>query len=361
MAFYFGPSGQTKASLAELGLEQYEHVPFILGADFDYLDEANNYLRERAFGIWSPSVGDVSEFGHRKPLSENSLAAYGRDLENFWSYVEIKGIDWRTLTYADLLTSYDKDMALGNWSASGAPLANSTINRRVDRALEFLRWSALRGHRGELKVPTHVIATALGARGRTRLSTGPSEVRAGKRRVHPKHLRLPTIEEVTRWLGEVRVKHGRTRALACEMILETGCRLEEVALIRATQISDPETILPDRPAKLDICYGTKGGRVPGDPEKKGHERTLRFDRRFLIKLNNYKKLGRLKALAAFRKRNPGKPAPQELFLDERTGEPLTKSSRRLVAAAASTFLPDPAIAFSVSSIGRVGTKSCEQS
>lgn len=326
MAFYFGPTEGHKRQLRKAGLGSYAHIPFLMSAELDYLDDVNRFLRDRAWGLWTPQGGFASPYSKREILSENSIAAYGRDLENFWSYVEVKGLNWKLLTYLDLLEHYDRDMANGAWSSSGEPLGNATINRRVDRAVEFLRWAADKKLRKALNVPMTTVSRAIydGRSARTQSTT--VEVRAGKRRVDPKHLRLPTIEEVNRWLGEVRVKRGRTKALACRFVIETGARLEEAALIRADQLPDPDTISLDRPARVTICYGTKGRRTLGDPEKKGKERTLRFNRDFLVKLNNYKQLGRLKALKAFRKRNPGKPDPVELFLDEQTGQPLTRSA-----------------------------------
>jgi integrase len=137
-------------------------------------------------------------------------------------------------------------------------------------------------------------------------------------------LRIPTAAEIDAWLGEVEVRRGKTKALACKTILETGMRLEEVALLRASQVPDPETVIPGYPARMDICFGTKGSRQVGDPDKKGKPRTLRFGVGFLHTLDDYRRLRRAKAVAAFRPDNPGKRPSDILFLSESTGEPLTK-------------------------------------
>ncbi len=205
-------------------------------------------------------------------------------------------------------------------------MGSSTINRRVDIAVEFLSWAGDRG-----LWPTFAVITELCTRvGRFGRSEGrrqeSSKVRVGRRRIHPRHLRLPTAAEIAKWLAEVAARRGRTKALMCRTILETGMRIEETALLRASQLPDPGTIEPGRPARMDICYGTKGSRTVGDRERRGKGRTLRFTPAFLQELVNYKQLRRAKALAAFRSHHPGRPPPPQLFLSERTGEPLTPAA-----------------------------------
>jgi integrase len=325
VAFFFGPTETSRRELTCSGFGRFAHIPFILGHDLEYLDHVNRFLRDRAWGLWTPETGVASPFAKRKILSENTISAYSRDLENFWSYLETKNLKWEILTYLDILDGYDRDMASGAWSATGDRLSNATINRRVDRAVEFLKWAADRNLRPSPVVPTSTLTRATGRRSHRQSHTAV-ETRIGKRRVDPKHLRLPTLAEINLWLGEVKVRRGKTKALACQFIIETGTRLEEVVLLRADQLPDPDTISIDRPARMVICFGTKGQRSIGDTKRKGKERTLRFERDFLIKLHNYKQLGRAVALARFRKLNPGKTVPLELFLDESTGQPLTRSS-----------------------------------
>ncbi|GAA0567723.1 hypothetical protein GCM10009416_02210 [Craurococcus roseus] len=112
----------------------------------------------------------------------------------------------------------------------------------------------------------------------------------------------------------------------CRNILETGTRLEETALVRAAQLPDPDTVEPGKPARMTTRFGIKGGRVVGDAKRRGKPRTLRFTVTFLRELTNYKDLRRKEALAAFRLRHPGEPSPPELFLSERTGEPITPAA-----------------------------------
>ena len=318
MAYRFVPN---KADLAQAGLGRYERVPFLVSSDMEYLDEANRFLRERAVGAWRPRRGECSAYATKSALADNTIDAYSRDLENFWSYVEATKLHWRSVTYLDLLDSYDKDMGRGRWSEDGEPLSPSTINRRVDLAAQFLEWAAERGDREPFEVSLEATSKPFG-HGRR----GPVEVRVRRRRVDPGHLRLPTAAEINRWLLEVRARRGVTKALACRTILETGMRIEETVLLRAGQLPNPDALEAGKPARMEILYGTKGGREPGDAAKAGKPRTLRFAVSFLRELSDYAALRRAKAAALFIAGHPGCPVPPQLFLSERTGEAITAAA-----------------------------------
>jgi len=224
------------------------------------------------------------------------------------------------LSYQHVLDSYDADMARGRWSEDGKPLSASTVNRRVDLAVQFLQWAAQRNLRDAFGVATRAVSR----KGAHSHQTG--EVRVGRRRTDPGHLRLPTAGEIGRWLAEVKARRGPTKALACRMILETGMRLEETVLVRVDQIPDPDKVEPGKPARMEICFGTKGSREPGDPAKVGKRRTLRFAVTYLQEIASYASLRRAKAAALFRAGHPGEPVPPQLFLSENTGEAITAAA-----------------------------------
>jgi integrase len=322
MVFRFHPDGKM---LSAAGFGKLSHIPFLLGRDLQYLDEPNRFLRERALGTWHPNRRDVSPYGRVRLPAVNTIAAYGADLENFLTYVEAKGLDWHRLSYQQLLETYDGDMGRGSWSVDGQPLSSSTINRRVGLATEFLQWAADHDLRDAFEVITSLSSHTARSGKSARKRHQAAEVRVGRRRVHPSHLRLPTAAEIKRWLAEIAARRGKTKALACRMIIETGTRLEETVLVRAAQVPDIVTVQPGHPARMEICYGTKGSREIGDPDQRGKTRVLRFSPAFLDQLVNYKQLSRAKALAQFRARHTG-PLPRQLFLSEQTGEPLTKAS-----------------------------------
>jgi integrase len=322
MAFRFAPD---QCHLEGEGLGALARVPFLLSRDLVYLDEVNRFLRDRALGKWHPNRRNKSDYGRIRVLSDNALEAYSKDLENFWTYLEARGQDWRKLTYQQLRDSYDRDMGRGTWSEDFRPLQPSTINRRVDRAVEFLQWATDRGLRSPFPVETEFKSRSVATGKSAKRQFEPIEVRIGRRRPKPKHLRLPTMLEINRWLAEVAARHGKTLALVCNTPIELGTRLEETILVRSSQLPDPDSIRPGKPARMEICYGTKGGRSPGDPDLKGKPRTLRFAPAFLRELVNFKQLRRPKALALFRASHPGQPIPPQLFLSERSGEPITKA------------------------------------
>lgn len=313
--------------MASLGLDNLGHVPFLLGMEMSYLDEANRFLRLRSSGTWSLSKREATAYSRSNPLSANTVLSYANDLKNFWSYLEARQIDWRNLEFQQLLDTYDRDMMAGRWRSRGSRgLAASTINRRMRTALEFLLWAADQ----RLREPFHIAQSKSYGRRISRNSWASPRTemdrRVGMHRIDPKRCRLPSSDEITSWLSEVRNAHGRARYLAIKFILQTGCRLEEVANARVVQLPDPASIDLDMPARMDIVFGTKGQRVPGDAELKGKPRSLRFNRSFAVELNNYRQLGRRKSLAIFKNKNPTSSSPIQIFLDEKTGKPLSKQS-----------------------------------
>jgi integrase len=133
------------------------------------------------------------------------------------------------------------------------------------------------------------------------------------------------LEETANWLGALKTKHGITPHLMAKTAVGLGLRAEEVVLLREEQVPK----LPSNPAirsvRMEICYGTKGGRDPADPEKKGKARSIRVPVALLIDLRSYISAHRKLCLKRFRDKNPGSPAPKQLFLSKHTGAPLSYS------------------------------------
>lgn len=309
--------------LRPYNLGSIAHVPFLLSSEFQYLDEVNRYLVERAEGLWHPNRRNGIAFGRVIIPSANTMAAYSADLENWITYLEQTGGDWRTITYHELIASYDADMSSGRWSASGRRLSASTINRRVDRAIEFITWAADRGLRPPLSVVTTRHTRRFSGHGNEARKVD-SEVRANRHRQSPKRLRLPTNAELAYWLEGVQRCSGPTLALMCEAILETGMRLEEVSHLREWQLPQVRDFGHGRPARMEICFGTKGGRRPSDGDLRGKARYLRFDQAFLLRLTSYRELRRKEVLV--RAKLGGSSASDRLFLSEKTGAPIQPAS-----------------------------------
>lgn len=311
MAFRFRRS----ADELPVGRKNIAHVPFLIGADGAYLSEINLFLRERALGTWCAN-DRASAYRVAEPLSENSIDAYSRDLENWVGYMEASGTDWRGLAYQDLLDGYDRAQVTGAWSQRGEPLAAATINRRVDRATEFLMWAAYRDLRRPFILGRRPKRDRSGRRELTDATT-----RVARHRQNPKRLRLPEEHEVDAWLADVRARSGATLALCCGVILSTGMRREEVALLRAWQVPELESVRPGAPARMPICFGTKGNRQVGDQDRKGKPRTLRFEASTLQQLLNYRDLRRPLGMSARRRR--GLALTERLFVVPETGHEIS--------------------------------------
>jgi hypothetical protein len=141
MAFLFR---RDRKYLIEAGFEALAHVPFLLNGDMSYADEFNRFLRERALLDWHPNNRHGEPTARVRALSENTIWALGRDLENFLTYTEANSLNWRTIDFQEILRTYQADQLNGSWSERGASLAPNTINRRVGYVCEFLSWAGER-------------------------------------------------------------------------------------------------------------------------------------------------------------------------------------------------------------------------
>ncbi|MCC8950222.1 site-specific integrase [Bradyrhizobium sp. Arg62] len=311
-----------------LGIAHHAHVPMIWTAKWKLADEAVDYLIARGTGMWRPGDGLKSEYATAKRPSANSMYAFGRDIEHFLTYCERRRLDWRTVHYVHLLETYQADMETGAYSARKRKLAPATINRRMCTVGDFLTYAAKHGLRVSFEVEYETIVNPYANSPKSR--NGPEVARrAGRVRDNPDDLRLPTRAEIKSWLDNIETGHrgvtGITAYLMCRTVIETGMRAEELILFRADQLPDPDdekTVKPDaHTIGVEICFGTKGGRRPEDPEQRGKLRKIAMDREFVVRLHDYKRLTRLVALKAFRAKHPERPTPKELFLSPHTGEP----------------------------------------
>ncbi|WP_119306033.1 site-specific integrase [Cohaesibacter haloalkalitolerans] len=328
MAFLVMPH---RATCEKCGRPSLAHIPILFTFKWKLLHEAYEYLVARGAGRWSADKGAASAYsGYKKP-SENSMKAYGRDLEHFYTYCERYRLDWKTVSYIQLLETYQTAMQFGKCTADGNPLSASTINRRMGTVGDFLTFAAYHGMRDPFEIsqdslPAHIHYQN---QARTGKPTTTQSRRVGRVRQDPEDLRLPTRPEIVTWLESIHAEHpgdhGNTGYLMCRTVIETGMRSEEVRLIRARQIPnlrDPEQVAGDvTEVGVKIYYGTKGDRMIGDPEKKGKPRKISIDRNLLFRLDAYIRGPRKRAIEVFKARNEGKSLPKELFLSPSTGRP----------------------------------------
>lgn len=331
--------------LKEKGFDSIAHVPVIFDGNWTCHREASRYLRERA----TPTPADVAAGALRtvRPPTRASLNTFAAQIANFLEWCSARGKDWKTLTYArDIVGGYEQEMATGSFTADGHPLENSTINQRVDTACGFLIWAVKKVLREPFEVPTFTRSYLRNDATSTHARVIEYTTRANKRRLKPKNLRIPTDEEVQRWLSSVKIRYGRTKALMVELILNTGIRRQEVVEWRLDTLSADKSkwrMSPVAATKVVVTieHGAKGSKSLKGDEEVGPPRNIvipmalanrlwhyiEFERPRLLK--TYIKSGNTKAEQEKRRRNP----PQQVFLSDFTGVPV--SAQKLYEAWAS--------------------------
>ena len=322
MAFLIKPDPE---ECRELGIPRLGHIPGIWSDEWTPEAEAIDYLVAKGTGRWSEGQFR-SSFALHRPMSRSSMLAIGHDLTNFLDWCERSGVDWRTITYDQLIEDYQEDMASGEWSRlKKHKLSASTINRRLVTTIDFLNYAVKRKFRGPFEVEFTTISAPTAVRApRSKGADTTTPQRAGKVRAHPKHLRLPTLDETAKWLADLRSKHGITPHLMAKTVVGLGLRADEVGMLRLSQLPK----IPSATVKtvtMEICFGTKGGRNPHDPEKRGKARDVRIQIELLKELHGYASGHRRLCLSVFEKQNPGEEHPQQLFLSKNTGKPLSYS------------------------------------
>jgi integrase len=163
------------------------------------------------------------------------------------------------------------------------------------------------------------------------------ESRAGTVRPHPKVLRLPTFDETDRWLEAVRLQRGATKALVCELILETAIRRSEAAEWRVDTLPlDPaQWHIVGENVQVTIKYGAKGSKYRDEnSEEHGPPRAIFIPLAFAYRLHEYRETRRLTALAKWVKAGATqaerarrrRELPVHLFLSEYSGVPVSRGA-----------------------------------
>ena len=332
MAHVFWPD---TARLEAKGYASVAHVPCIFGANWRYQPEASRYLRERALAEWSFSPQSEHGSLHNKYLTPKSLGAIANALINFLEWCDRRGKDWRLLSYTeDLIRGYQAQMLTGAWSVHGSALKGSTVNQRVSHACNFLCWAADR----ELRCAFDIITSTVHVRTDSgtqvhRQRTRQVQARVGAVRQDPASLRIPTDQEVIRWLESVRVERGTTKALMCELVLATGIRREELVQWRIDTLPFDRSewaVIGDQ-VEVTIKYGTKGPKYPGADGDEGPPRKIAMPLSVAERLHAYREFARPKARAQYVRNAPSREdrssrqrrRVKQLFLSDATGEPFS--------------------------------------
>lgn len=289
--------------LAEHGADfsALSHIPVVLHATGAVFSEATDYLRDRALMIWRN--------GRKKSPSAGSVRQVAYNLSNFLDWCDEMDLDWRVIERghdADprSLVGYARMMADGRWADDG-PISRPTIEARLAVAVDFLSYAA-----------------AAPRRWRGAFDDAPI-LGYGRVAASDKRHAIPSKREVAVWFDRLRAEVCPAQYLMTQLIFEGGLRREEAVAVRVGQIPSLDAFSPGPYQHVGISYGTKGGRDPADPERKGKPRTIRlrtdFVERLYLHIQNPKE--RPAAVAAFRRRRHGEKVPDHLFLNPETGLP----------------------------------------
>ena len=207
--------------------------------EFHPIEPANLFLLDRCYvparhGKW-----------------QATQAAYADDLAQWWTYLRLNGIDWRSVAAEDI-KSYSTAMLEGISAKTGRPFADATVARRVGTVEELYRWAHREGYVTELPVQNGSPRPA-GSMNRAMLPHVGGIKRAPK---NPNRPRNPDADEnvdpmLPRDLRMVLAELGasphdpdpnntkptRDRLIA-EVSVFTGMRVEEVVGLTSYQILD---------------------------------------------------------------------------------------------------------------------------
>jgi integrase len=327
-------------ALAEAGLAHLADQPFIFDSGPGYARLPNQFLIDRALGLWDPRGRGKSR--NPIPPSRISMRNYARGLCNALEWAEARGVELITADYsAVLIGRYQQEMLKGIWSAGNRPLQANTVNSRVQVALEFQTWAADKGLRDPFHVPTVTRTYVSGSHKYSRSHEANSvDARLGKVKVNKRILSFPSISEIEEWRQRVleRPIVGATHALIVDLILNTAIRREEAACWRVDTLPlDPKdwrVVNSEQPEEyqsvvVTVKYGTKGHQYAVDEhgDKIGPEGTIHVPLWLARSLHAYRNRERLVALK--RKVMTGKTVAAQrqlqkgavhLFLHPQTGE-----------------------------------------
>jgi len=314
------------------GFQHLTKIPFVIAGARGYQREASWYLRDRALLAWTP--GNTQHNG-RYPTRQ-SLSTYASSLVDFLDWCDSTSRDWRTIEYtSDLVHGYQEQMGSGLWSASGKPLSAQTINMRIGEAMRFLQWGTARSLRKpfeaitvtkKISIPSHQHA---GKHVQKEI-----EVRAGRVRPDPVTLRLPTKPEVARWLKVVQIEKGLTKALMCDLIIQTAIRREEACQWRedTLPLNRADWNVKGDTVTVKIEYGTKGGKTTDEnDDERGPPRNITMPFAMAKRLEDYRRNVRPGNRSNFVRANSSTPVerreltkanPRQLFLSDSNGRPI---------------------------------------
>lgn len=351
----------SRKELTAAGLAHLADHPFIFDSAPGYARLPNRFLLDKALGAWPKRGADqVKRTRAVLVLSRVSMKNFARSLCNALEWAEQRGIDLMTCDYSRVLIGrYQKEMVEGIWSADNRKLSASTVNARVEIALEFQMWAQDKGLRDPFVVPTVTRTIVTGSHRNSRSHEAKEvESRLGKVKVNKRLLSFPTHEEIKGWRQRVKEYpgSGEVDVLIVDLILNTAIRREEAACWRVDTLpldpADWKILNPSQPEEyqnvsVTLCYGTKGQQLGIDEfgDKIGPEGEIHVPLWLAKRLHKYRENERVKAL--MKKVKTGKTVPEQkrlmqqcvhLFLQPQTGD---RYNGELIYALWSRRVPGP--------------------
>lgn len=329
--------------LVTAGFKHLVDHPFIMDSGPGYARLPNAFLLDKALGVW-PKRTAGGEKRARSVLvpSRISMKNFARSLCNALEWAEARGVDLMACDYATVLIGrYQEELVKGIWSAGNRKLSASTVNARVEIALEFQMWAQDKGLRAPLIVPAVTRTVVTGSHKNSRAHEAKEVVsRLGKVKVNKRLLSFPTLDEIRAWRQRVRdyPVTGETDVLIVDLILNTAIRREEAACWRIDTLPlDPKdwTIInPDQPEEyqnvvVTLRYGTKGRQFGIDEhgDKIGPEGRIHVPLWLAKRLHKYYEtkrgaalLKKLKTVTTLREQKQFREQAVHLFLHPQTGE-----------------------------------------
>lgn len=259
--------------LAAAGFGHLVDHPFIMDSSPGYARLPNRFLLDRALGVWPPHGRRQA----RSPVlpSRKSMKDYADWLCNALEWAEARNVDLMTCDYVTVLIGrYQEEMIKGVWSVENRPLSASTVNARVQVALEFGMWARDKGLRDSFVIPTTTRRVVVGSHQNSRSHEAKElESRLGKVKVNKRVLSFPTHEEIRDWRQRVKEYPGSgdTDVLIVDLILNTAIRREEAACWRVDTLpldpKDWKILNPSQPEEyqnvsVTLHNGTKGQQLP---------------------------------------------------------------------------------------------------
>ena len=108
----------------------YEGFPLLIGRDGQAVEPAQTFLWDEL----------ASNGRTQSPLT---WAKYGRDLYDYFAFMEANGLDWRSIPPRGMPTHLDR---YRDWSRGQLQLHTRTINARLRLVARFYTWARSEGH-----------------------------------------------------------------------------------------------------------------------------------------------------------------------------------------------------------------------